>query len=342
MLIDHCTWDDDYKAITQDIRQRLLAIGNFDSEEYTSVLMQGSGTFGVESMLTSLTSKEDTILVLSNGKYGERLIEILDYAHRNYVVKEYSYEDIPKAEDVDQILSKQKEISHIVMVHSETTSGILNDIESIGKIAKEHGKYFFVDAMSSYGGVDVDYSSADALVSSSNKCIEGVPGFSYVICKKNLIEGAKGNASTLSLDLYDQYQEMADGKWRYTSPTHAVVAFQQALDEFEQEGGIKSRSSRYHNNQETLSAGMEELGFKSYIEKDRQGPIITTFTFPENMTIEFQDMYDYIKDRGYAIYPGKLTDIETFRIGSIGQVFESDMKNVIAIIKDYLREKNYI
>lgn len=341
MLTDSCTWDDDYKQITQDIREELLNVAGVDHEEYTSVLMQGSGTFGVESTLTSLTHPTASkILIISNGKYGERIIDIAKRANRNHVVFSAEYNEIPNLTEIEDILADEEDITHLMLVHCETTSGILNPLEDIGALAKSYNKVFIVDAMSSFGGIPINFSSIDVLISSANKGIQGVPGFSFVITKRDLIEHSKGNASTISLDLYEQYTTMKDGKWRYTSPTHTVLAFKQALKELRHEGGVRSRYQRYSRNQEVLSQGMQELGFTPYIETESQSPIITTFLYPEHKSIDFKAMYGYLKKHGYVIYPGKLTAVDTFRIGNIGNVNEEDMKNVVSIMNDYLAEVN--
>lgn len=249
---------------------------------------------------------------------------------------------MPDAAEVEEILKADASITHVSMVHSETTTGILNDIESVGRAAKKYGKTFIVDAMSSFGGVDIpvrDYG-VDFIVSSANKCIQGVPGFSFIICsRKKLIESA-GNARSLALDIYDQWKTMdKDGKWRFTSPTHAVLAFARAIDELREEGGIQARNARYTANNRLLIKKMAELGFKSYINEKYQSPIITTFFYPEGMSFGFSEMYKYIKDRGYAIYPGKLTDANTFRIGNIGEIYEADINKLIDIFADFLESR---
>ncbi len=225
------------------------------------------------------------------------------------------------------------------MVHSETTSGILNDIASVAKAVKEAGRVFIVDAMSSFGGVDIPVGDLgiDFIISSANKCIQGVPGFSFIICRRDELMKCRGKASSLSLDLYGQWETMEqDGKWRFTSPTHAVLAFAQALREMEAEGGIEARSRRYAGNNRLLIKKLAGLGIRPYIEGKYQGPIITTFFYPKDSCFSFEEMYHYIKERGYAIYPGKVTDADTFRIGNIGEIYEDDIIKLYGIIKEFL------
>ena len=343
MLFDHCTWDDDYKQITQKIRKELLQLAHVSEEEYTTVLMQGSGTFGVESVLTSVVGENEKILLCSNGAYGERMEEIVTYANIPYVVYHEHYNQVPDAKKVEEILKKDPTITHIAMVHSETTSGILNDIQAIGEMAKQYNKVFIVDAMSSFGGVDIpvkDYG-IDFIISSANKCIQGVPGFSFILARKEQLLASKGKARSISLDLYSQWKTMdIDGKWRFTSPTHVVLAFAKAIEELKEEGGIEARNKRYVENNTYLIQRLKELGICPYVDEKHQGPIITTFFYPKPCYFKFSDFYQYIKERGYAIYPGKVTEAETFRIGTIGEIYKEDMKKVCDIIKEFLEIHN--
>lgn len=342
MMVDRCTWDDDYENITQDIRRKLLELAQVSEEEYTVVLMQGSGTFGVESVLSSVIGDNEKVLICSNGAYGKRMTQICDRNRIAYTHYQQVYNQVPDAAEVARLLAEDPSITHVAMVHSETTSGILNDIQSVGKVVKEAGRVFIVDAMSSFGGMEIPVKDweIDFLVSSANKCIQGVPGFSFIICRRDELLASEGKARSLSLDLLDQWKTMEkDGKWRYTSPTHVVLAFAQALKELEAEGGIPARNKRYTENNHLLIQKMKELGFNTYIDSTHQGPIITTFFYPSDVSFLFPEFYQYIKERGYAIYPGKLTDLETFRIGNIGEIYQEDIEKLIQIIGDFLAEK---
>ena len=340
MLTDHCTWDNDYKQITQKIRKGLLELAHVSEDEYTAVLMQGSGTFGVESVLTSSVGKDDKILIIANGAYGERMEDIAKHAGLNYTMYRCHYNQTPDADAVRSIIESDPQITHAAMVHCETTSGILNDIESVAKAVKSLGKTFIVDAMSSFGGVDIPVAELgiDFIISSANKCIQGVPGFSFIICRRSALDKCEGNARSLSLDLYDQWKGMdKDGKWRFTSPTHVVLAFAKAMEELAEEGGIPARNKRYTENNHMLIEKMNAMGFKTYIDREHQSPIITTFFYPEGKNFSFEDMYNYIKERGYAIYPGKVTEADTFRIGNIGEIYKEDIEKLCNIFEDYLK-----
>ena len=342
MLFDHCTWDDDYKRITQEIRTALLELAHVSPERYTAVLMQGSGTFGNEAVLTSVVGPDERVLVCSNGAYGVRLAQICRQAGVPCTEYAEPFNRIPDAAHVAELLAADPSITHVAMVHSETTSGLLNDIQAVGKVAKAAGKTFIVDAMSSFAGVDIPVEEwgIDFLVSSANKCIQGVPGFSFIIANRAALEASKGKARSLSLDLYAQWETMErdGGKWRFTSPTHVVLAFAQALRELAEEGGIPARAVRYAATNKLLIERMRALGFGVYLE-DHQGPIITTFTHPAEVQFTFQEMYDYVKARGYVLYPGKLLDGDTFRVGNIGEIYEADIMNVTDILADFLAEK---
>lgn len=341
MLVDRCTWDDDYKEITLRIRRQLLELAHVTEPEYTVVLMQGSGTFGVESVFTSVVGNDDKVLICSNGAYGVRMTQICDHAKVPYIHYAETYDHVPDANHVARLLEEDPTITHVAMVHSETTSGILNDIETVGKVVKTAGKTFIVDAMSSFGGMDIPVADwgIDFLVSSANKCIQGVPGFSFIICRRDKLLASEGKARSLSLDLLDQWKTMEkDGKWRYTSPTHVVLAFAKAIEELAAEGGVEARHKRYENNNRMLIEKMKELGFTTYIDGAHQGAIITTFFYPEGVSFKFTDFYNYVKARGYAIYPGKLTERDTFRIGNIGEIYAEDIEKLITIISDYLKE----
>ena len=339
MLVDRCTWDDDYKAVTQKIRRRLCELAHVSADAYTAVLMQGSGTFGVESVLSSVVGSGDKVLICSNGAYGERMVQICDHSRIPYVHYAQAYDRVPDAAHVARLLADDPAITHVAMVHSETTSGILNDVEAVGAAVRAANRTFIVDAMSSFGGVDIPMREwgIDFLVSSANKCIQGVPGFSFILCRRDKLMESAGKARSLSLDLLGQWKAMdADGKWRFTSPTHVVLAFSKALDELEAEGGIPARHRRYAENNRLLIEKMSALGFSPYIGAAHQSPIITTFFYPDGVSFAFHEFYQYIKARGYAIYPGKLTDLDTFRIGNIGEIYPADIEKLAGIIAAFL------
>lgn len=332
MLYDWCTWDAEYNTMVQEVRSRLVALATKEEESYTAVLMQGSGTFSVESVIGSVIPKSGKLLVCTNGAYGKRIVQMAEMLHIDVVVSQTEEWEPTNLVQVEGLLQKDPEITHVVVVHCETTTGIINPIADVCKLGKQYGKVTIVDAMSSFGGIEMDVSDLqiDFMISSANKCIQGVPGFGFVIAKREELERCKGQARSLSLDLYDQWEtmELQNGKWRFTSPTHIVRAFYQALLELEEEGGIKARNVRYRNNQQVLVKRMRKVGFQSLVNEKYQSPIITSFIYPGE-SFEFNRLYNELKQQGFVIYPGKISKVDTFRIGNIGDVHEDDIHRLV-------------
>ncbi|MGR9047395.1 2-aminoethylphosphonate--pyruvate transaminase [Halobacillus faecis] len=338
MLKDWCTWDEDYKSLVQSIRSDLLSLAGVSEQDYTSVLMQGSGTFSVESVISTAVPDDGKLCVLVNGAYGKRIAEIAERLKLNVCTIEYGETEKPDLEKIETALKEDEAITHVAVVHCETTTGLLNPIHDIADIVKRYNKVFIVDAMSSFGGIQMSITDMDAdyVISSANKCIQGVPGFGFVIAKRQAIQQCEGQARSLSLDLFEQWKTMEDqeGKWRYTSPTHTVRAFKQALEELKVEGGIPARQNRYEQNQRTLVDGMRALGFTPLLPDEWQSPIITPFYYPENESFQFDRFYEELKSRGFVIYPGKVTDLKTFRIGNIGDIHPSDIEALLEATRE--------
>lgn len=337
MLQDWCTWDKDYnEGIVTPIRKGLLAIAGLDEDEYTDVLLQGSGTCCVEATIGAAVKPTDKLLILANGAYGKRMAQIAEYYHIDHVLVSLHETELVTGEVARKALEANPDITHLSMVHSETTTGLLNPIEEVAEVLKGRNITFIVDAMSNFGGVPIDMKKLDIdfLVSSANKCIQGVPGFGFIIAKKDKLIATKGNARSLSLDIYAQWETMekGGGKWRFTSPTHVVHAFYQAMKELNEEGGIVARSERYKQNHRTLVDGMRALGFKTLLPDASQGPIITSFLYP-TADFDFHSFYDQLKAKGFVIYPGKISDADTFRIGNIGDIFPDDMEALLQAIR---------
>ena len=338
MMSDWCTWDEEYNVnIVQEIRNELIHLASSRPEEYTAVLMQGSGTFCVESTLDSTIRPNDSLLVAANGAYGNRMGSIASYYHIQHHVMKFEETQQVDAQKIDTYLNEHPEVTHVSVVHCETTTGVLNPLAEIAEVVKRHHKVLIVDAMSSFGGVPIDMAELgiDFLISSANKCIQGVPGFGFIIARRSLLEKCQGVARSLSLDLYDQWNTMekGQGKWRFTSPTHVVRAFMQALAELKEEGGVEARYNRYCENHQTLVEGMRSLGFKTLLSDEQQSPIITSFYYP-NQDFNFKAFYLQLKERGFVIYPGKISQADTFRIGNIGDVFPQDFSRLIETIKE--------
>jgi 2-aminoethylphosphonate-pyruvate transaminase len=345
MMHEFSTWDVDYNRIVQSIRERLVGLATCDSANlgtYTATLMPGSGTFVVESVIGSVIPPNGRLLVLNNGVYGARITTISRMLGLDTVELHQAEIESTDLGQVEQILANDPGITHVAMVHCETTTGMLNPVEAVGEIVRRHGRVFILDAMSSFGGIPMSMESTGAhyLISSANKCIQGVPGFGFVVADRATLGGTEGWARSHSLDLLDQWREMEanGGKWRFTSPTHVVSAFSQALDELETEGGIDTRHTRYIANQKTMVKGMRDIGFRTLIEDEVQSPIITSFYYPDSAGFDFQKLYDALKSRGFVIYPGKVSHAQCFRIGSIGDVHPSDMIKLIGHVSEVINE----
>ncbi len=338
MLHDWGSRDAKFVAINTRMRQRLVAmIGG--EKDFTCVPMQGSGTFAVEAMLTGLVGPKDKLLILINGAYGKRMAKICEYARRATTILEWPEDQPVDPSRVKQVLAEDHAITHVAIVHCETTSGILNPISEVAGVVAEAGRSLLIDSMSAFGALPVDAKAVkfDALAASSNKCIEGVPGLGFVLSRIALLEKTKGNAGSLTLDLFEQWQNLEKtSQYRFTPPIHCIVAFDQALTEHEQEGGVAGRGGRYRNNHKILVEGMRAMGFETLLPDRLQAPIIVTFHMPTDPNFVFEKFYDGLKDRGFVIYPGKLTVADSFRIGCIGRIGETEMRGFLAAAKEVM------
>jgi 2-aminoethylphosphonate-pyruvate transaminase len=340
MVHDWGSRDATFLRINKEVLDCLPAIVNAAATHVT-VPMQGSGTFAVEAMLTTFVPRTGKVLLVINGAYGQRAKRICLIAGRRVAVHETPEDTPPSLAEVDAILKADPEITHVFAVHCETTSGILNPVAELGALVEKHGRRFLIDAMSAFGALPLDAAKTrfDALAASSNKCIEGVPGLGFVICREAALAETRGNATTLVLDLHDQWESFRKtGQYRFTPPIHVIVSFHQALEEFRAEGGQPGRGRRYAENCRVLIEGMRELGFRTLLPDRLQAPIIVTFHMPKDAKFVFQSFYDRLKERGYVIYPGKLTVADSFRIGCIGRLDASHMRGALAAIAQVLGE----
>ena len=340
MLRDWGSRDEEFIAINAGVRRQLLAIANGEST-HVCVPLQGSGTFAVEATLGTLVPRRGKALVLVNGAYGRRMAKILDYMKRPYVTLETAEETPPSPADVDALLAGDGAISHVLAVHCETTSGILNPLGEIAAAAAGRGRALIVDAMSAFGAIPLDLSQlpCDAVMASSNKCLEGVPGMGFSIIRQSALEACRGNSPSLSLDLYDQWVAMEkNAQWRFTPPTHVIAAFAKALQQFAAAGGVAGRHARYSENCRILVDGMREMGFETLLADDLQAPIIVTFRTPADANYNFETFYDSLRQRGFVIYPGKLTVADTFRVGCIGDLDAEVIGRALEAVRQTLKE----
>lgn len=345
MLHDLGSRDDAFIEIVRGVRRRLLALGGVSAPEYTAVLMQGSGTFSLEAVLASAVPPDGKVLVCVNGAYGRRLVQIGQTLRIAMPSLEFGEHEPIDPARVATALAADPGITHVSVCHCETTSGVLNPVDAIGGIVHAAGKRFFVDAMSSFGAIPLDLSRAhiDYLVSSSNKCIEGVPGFAFVLARLSALESTAGWARSVALDLLAQHKGLeTNGQFRFTPPTHAILAFHQALNELEAEGGASARGRRYADNHAALLEGMTALGFRPYLSAEHQSYIITSFYYPDHPEFEFDTFYRRLSDRGFVIYPGKVGNANCFRMGSIGRLYAEDMQNLVAAVRAVLESMDIV
>ncbi|MFQ5775128.1 MAG: 2-aminoethylphosphonate--pyruvate transaminase [Kiloniellaceae bacterium] len=340
MLHDYGSRDRHFIAVNRRIRERLVAIAAAQGT-HVCVPLQGSGTFVVEAMLGNFVPRDGKVLILINGAYGRRMARICEYYGRNHAVQE-TPEDVPvDPEGLDRVLAADPAVTHVAVVHCETTSGILNPLEAVAEVTARHRRGLLIDAMSAFGAIPLDVRRArfDAVVASSNKCLEGSPGLGFCIARKEALEAAKGNSPSLSLDLYDQWTAMErNGQWRFTPPTHCILALDKALDEFDAEGGVAGRGARYRENCRTLVEGMRALGFQTLLPDALQAPVIVTFHIPSDPNFAFEVFYEKLREKGYVIYPGKLTVADSFRIGCIGRLGAEQMRGALRAVKEAVDE----
>lgn len=340
MLRDWGSWDSDFNQITSRVRERLLAIVHATGT-HECVPLQGSGTFCVEAAIGTLVPRTGHVLVPQNGAYCQRIARICKVLGRAVSTIDYAEDAAVRADDIDRMLTAEPGITHVALVHCETSAGILNPLHAVAEVVARHGRSLIVDAMSSFGALEIDarITVFDALIAASGKCLEGPPGMAFAVIRRAALERAEGNSHSLAMDLYDQWVYMQKTtQWRYTPPTHIVAAFDSAIEQYLKEGGRAARGGRYAENCRVLLAGLARHGLRSFLPKEIQAPIIVTFHAPRLPGYHFKTFYDAVKRRGYILYPGKLTTVETFRVGCMGQLGERGMAGAVDAVAEVLAE----
>jgi 2-aminoethylphosphonate-pyruvate transaminase len=340
MLKDWGSWDADFIAVTASVRRSLLAIIH-GQDSHVVVPLQGSGTFSVEAAIATLVPHDGHVLVLDNGAYCKRAARITSLMGRRCSTMSFDEASPVDPQALAQRLQEDASITHVVLIHCETGAGVLNPLQAVADVCAQFDRGLIVDAMSSFAALEIDARKTrfDALVAASGKCLEGVPGMGFVFIRQALLDGCAGRSQSLAMDLHDQYVYMEKtGQWRFTPPTHVVVALHEAIAQFEAEGGQSARLARYTRNYQTLVAGMAALGFKPFLDPAVQAPIIVTFHAPQHPAYEFKRFYDTAKHYGFLLYPGKLTQVETFRVGCIGAIGQVEMRQAVDAVAQTLRD----
>lgn len=340
MLHDRGSWDSAFNTITRQLCEQLVAIAHGE-ETHVCVPLQGSGTFSVEAALGTLVPRGGKVLVPNNGAYCARILKILGYLGRAAVEMKIPEDQPASAQAIEAALIADPSITHVAQVHCETGTGILNPLPEIAAAVARHNRRLIVDAMSTFGAIDIDvrHMPIDALIAASGKCLEGVPGMGFVIADRGALERSAGNCHSLAMDLYDQWIYMQKTtQWRFTPPTHVVAALHAALAQYQAEGGLAARATRYADNAQVLIDGMKGLGLKSFLRPEVQAPIILTFHAPDDARYDFKRFYELVRAKGFILYPGKLTQVETFRVGCIGALDRNDMHKVVYAVAATLAE----
>jgi 2-aminoethylphosphonate-pyruvate transaminase len=340
MLCDWGSWDDAFNGLTASVCRDLVEIVH-GTQDHVCVPLQGSGTFAVEAALGTLVPRNGKVLVPDNGSYGKRIVRILSYLGREAVVLAHDEQEPADVERIDAALTADPSITHVAQVHCETGTGILNPLSRIAATVAKHERGLIIDAMSSYGAIPIDARTLrfDALVAASGKCLEGVPGIGFVIARRAALERSGGNSSSLAMDLFDQWQYMQKtGQWRFTPPTHVVAALRAAINQYQAQGGLEARLARYRENCAALVSGMRALGLKTFLQDDVQAPIIVTFLAPPDPAYAFPEFYRRVRHRGFILYPGKLTAVDTFRVGCIGAIDADTLRRAVGAVGEVLRE----
>jgi len=341
MLRDWGSWDADFRAMTKSLCDRLVALAGDTMGAFVCVPMQGSGSFSVEAMLGTFVPRDGKVLVLANGAYGLRAAETMKYLGRACTLIDKGDYLPPRGDEVAAALDADPAITHVIAIHCETSSGILNPVAEISEAVYARGRKLLIDSMSAFGAIPLDVNEIryEAMVSSANKCIEGVPGFGFVIARRSELEACRGNSHSLSLDVHAQWAYMVKtGQWRYTPPTHVVAAFLKALELHADEGGVAGRGARYTRNRDVMVEGMRRLGFETLLKDRWLSPIIVTFFCPADPKFVFVEFYEKMKQKGFIIYPGKLTVVDSFRVGCIGRMDEHVMREVVQAAREALAE----
>lgn len=335
---DICPREKEFGQLLDSIKLDLVKIVHGE-DSYITALFTASGTGGLEAAITSVVPRGKKLMVIENGAYGTRMVKIAEAFKIEVVRYQLSYGDYPNIETIENLIKANPDISHLAVVHHETTTGMLNPVQGICDLAYRHGIEVIVDCMSSYAGIPIDIKKWNAayVISSSNKCIQGMPGLVFVIFKKDLLEKIKDTKRSFYFDLYSQYTGFEKtGQMQFTPPVQVAYALRKAIDEYFTETE-KGRWSRYQSNYTTLYNGLSELGFEFLLPDHQQSKILLAVKEPDHVNYNFEAMHDYLYSHGFTIYPGKGAKEATFRLSILGDLYPDDINRFISCLNEYLR-----
>ncbi len=338
VVSDICPREQEFGEVLTSLRRDLLQVINASEKLYTTVLFGGSGTAVMEAIISSVMFPGSKLLILVNGAYGQRMCEIADTYNLSYEALKMEWGEPLDFEEAARII-EDKSIDHVAMVHHETTTGILNPLKKFMKFKNKYGCTLILDAISSYAGVQIDLNETpiEYLMSTSNKCLQGMPGVAFAVCNKESL-GALESVKPRSyyLDLYKQYRNLEDkNQTRFTPPVQTIYAMRAALAELMTEG-LNKRISRYENNWLTLKKGLERIGFKFLLDPIDESKILLTIIEPNNENFNFETLHDELYSKGFTIYPGKINKDKTFRLSILGELKQQDIKLFLTTLNEIL------
>jgi len=341
VVADICHREVEFTDLMQGVRMDLLKVVNADPEQYTSILFAASGTGAVEACLSSVLASEKKVLIINNGPYGQRMLDIARRYHIPSLEYQVDYDQPIAITEIELLLIQNNNIGAVAMVHHETSSGILSSLRPIGELCHKYGCEFIVDAMSSFAGVDIDVEREhiDYIISSANKCLQGMPGLAFVIAKKSALMQSKGRARSFYFDLHQQFYALeTQREMPFTPPVQIIYALRQALNEFLAET-LSGRIERYQRNYELLIKGFAKLGFTCLTPEDRASHLLAIIRFPGDQSYNFDEFHDYLFAAGFTIYPKKLSIPNTFRVACLGAIEPQDILRFFQSVATYMLKK---
>ncbi len=335
---DICHREEEFTLLLRSIRAKLLEVYNLDPKKYKVIILAGSGTAAIEASICSLVTQNKKFLVITNGVYGERMVEIARVYSIPTIKLSYEYGKRINIIEVEDILKKEA-LSMVAVVHHETTTGILNPLEEIGTLLKEYpGKFFMVDGISSFGGEVLDFEGwgIGVLVGTANKCLQSVPGCSFVVARQDILEQARReiNPRSVYLNLLNYYHYQEEGTFPFTPPIQIMYALNQALDELLKEG-IERRIERYRRLASMVRERAKGINLKTFLDGSLSSNILTSFHLPEGISYAY--LHDVLKEKGFVIYAGQSgLSNKIFRIANMGEISESDIERLFEAIGEII------